>query len=681
MGRSFQELLEVLALHLHQNLLLQHPDALWQTRKDHVPYEDLPGTLRSYQRHRAEEALGGILAQGFRIEPPPTPELALAVIRERAEALLAREEPLQAYDVLREGLRNHPGHPVLRHLEALALMECGAPLAAADRLAALMGEGFQDASLLASRARAHRELGERSTLRENRIRHYQRARALYQEAYALQPSPWVGLQAATLALLAWEVDSARPMAAAVVKQCRQAFEDAMEAGRDAYWILVALGLASLVQGGWEAARPHIQEAAEHGASRARDLASLRHEARRLMVHLGEDPTPLDRILPVPKVVVFAGHLVDFPDRPDPRFPASAEAAVQAALDSELRRLDAWCGFSSAAAGSQILFLERMHALGAEINLVLPFEPEAFLPDSVAIRPDGQWPERFQALRTRARAVYTASTERIDEGSTAFRYNNELLIGLAALKAHQLHADLIPLVLWDGVPSAASGSIAATVEAWTNLGHAPRILNLSAITGLPAPMGPPRPARSQPSLEGDLDSQVRIMLFADVVQFSRLGDPLVPRFVAHFLGALRDLEAHLPIKPLIKNTWGDGLFYVFEGLGDAAAFAQSLVDAVAGTRWEDHGLPAGLDLRVALHAGPVFTGHDPITGRPTCFGSHVNRAARIEPITPPGHVYCSQAFAALAAAQGVPGILCEYVGRLPLAKGFGTFPMYLMRVLD
>jgi len=32
--------------------------------------------------------------------------------------------------------------------------------------------------------------------------------------------------------------------------------------------------------------------------------------------------------------------------------------------------------------------------------------------------------------------------------------------------------------------------------------------------------------------------------------------------------------------------------------------------------------------------------------------HVSRAARIEPITPPGQVYASQAFAALAAAENV-----------------------------
>lgn len=680
-GSSFQELLEILALQVHQNLLRQHPDEVWRIRKEGTPYEALPEALRHYQQERALEALQTILAQGYHIEPPPTPELALAVVRERAERLLAQGEPLQAYDVIRAGLRDHPGQAGLRRLEALALMECGAPLAAVDVLETLDREGGKDAVLLAILARSHRELGERSTLRESRIRHFQQARRLYEEAYRTEASPWVGLQAATLSLLVWDVETARHIAGEVARGCREAYEDALERGADAYWILVAMALATLVRGGWAEARPHVLEAAEHGATRAKDLAALRHEAHRLMSHLGEDPSDLDHILPAPKVVVFSGHLIDFPDRRLPRFPPEAEAAVARAIRAQLEELDAWSGFASGAAGSQILFLEQMLDRGAEVHVVLPYDEAAFTLDSVAIREDGAWPERLKAILGRAKGVFTASPERIDEGSIAFRYNNELLLGLAAIRAHQLHAELIPLVLWDGQASQASGSVAATLEAWTALGYPPRVLDLGTLTGLPAPGGPPRPPRGIPQLPGDLRSEVRIMLFADVVHFSRLRDAQVPLFVAHFLGTLRDLEAHLPIKPLYKNTWGDGLFYVFEGLGDAAAFAQSLVDAVAGTDWAAFGLPAGLDLRVALHAGPVFSGHDPVSGRATCFGSHVNRAARIEPITPPGQVYVSQAFAALAAAQGVPGVLCEYVGRLPLAKGFGTFPMYVMRVLD
>jgi class 3 adenylate cyclase len=57
------------------------------------------------------------------------------------------------------------------------------------------------------------------------------------------------------------------------------------------------------------------------------------------------------------------------------------------------------------------------------------------------------------------------------------------------------------------------------------------------------------------------------------------------------------------------------------------------------------------------------------------GPHTSRAARIEPITPPGQVYASSAFAAVAAARGADGIALRYVGRTPLAKRSGSLALY------
>jgi len=54
---------------------------------------------------------------------------------------------------------------------------------------------------------------------------------------------------------------------------------------------------------------------------------------------------------------------------------------------------------------------------------------------------------------------------------------------------------------------------------------------------------------------------------------------------------------------------------------------------------------------------------------------VNRAARIEPITPPGQVYASEAFAAMATAQRVTSFGFNSAGQTPMTKGYGTFPMY------
>lgn len=88
----------------------------------------------------------------------------------------------------------------------------------------------------------------------------------------------------------------------------------------------------------------------------------------------------------------------------------------------------------------------------------------------------------------------------------------------------------------------------------------------------------------------------------------------------------------------------------------------------------------MSIRIALHAGPVFETIDPITGRPNFYGAHVNRAARMEPITVPGHIYASEQFVGLLTAEQVAAqqqlryasdIVCEYLGPLTLAKKLGT----------
>ena len=88
------------------------------------------------------------------------------------------------------------------------------------------------------------------------------------------------------------------------------------------------------------------------------------------------------------------------------------------------------------------------------------------------------------------------------------------------------------------------------------------------------------------------------------------------------------------------------------------------------------LPENTNIRIALHAGPAYEIDDPVTGRPGFAGMHISRAARIEPVTPPGEVYVSEAFAALLAFDdNQERFACEYVGTVPMAKEYGRFRTY------
>jgi adenylate cyclase len=81
------------------------------------------------------------------------------------------------------------------------------------------------------------------------------------------------------------------------------------------------------------------------------------------------------------------------------------------------------------------------------------------------------------------------------------------------------------------------------------------------------------------------------------------------------------------------------------------------------------------MRVALHYGPTYVGRDPVRRGVAHYGVEISRAARIEPVTPSGSVYVTESFAAVLEMDAPGRFVCNYVGQVSLAKGYGIFPLY------
>lgn len=383
-------------------------------------------------------------------------------------------------------------------------------------------------------------------------------------------------------------------------------------------------------------------------------------------------------------------MIDQPGRPQSRFPQAIEKKVGKEIAAILDRLNGGIGYSSAACGSDILFLEAMLRRKAEnnveINIVLPFPQDEFQKASVNIIPGSDWGKRFERMLKRATRVIIASERRGTGNLIAYEYSNLLQDGLAILRAKMLDTDVIPLVVWDGRRGDGPGRTSSLVKHWHSHGLEPEVIdiaNLPTQTTIIQPITTPGKHETTTSEYMAKDSigfsqKIRAILFADVVGYSKLMEEQISSFVEYFMGAIGDLLAKSPNQPLMKNTWGDAVFFVFSTVKDAGNFALQLRDRICSIDWKEKGLPEDLNLRISVHAGPVYYCNDPVLKKRNYTGSHVNRAARIEPITPPGEVYASQEFAALAAAQRVSDFTCDYVGRIPLPKKSGIIPLYLVR---
>jgi class 3 adenylate cyclase len=596
-----------------------------------------------------------------------------------AEKILQQGEPLLAFDVVNEGLSILPGDVRLRQLQGLALARSGATERANAILERLRREGQADEETLGMLGRTYKDLAAHAESPLQREQFLKRAAETYVRAYEATGGYWTGINAATMNLLIGETDRARQLAQKTRAQCLESLK--REAGNQ-YWLLAALGEAALILQDWSQAAEWYERATKQAGRRFGDIHSTRRNARLILQHWNEDSAKIDKYLRIPSVVVFAGHMIDRPDRATARFPSELEPAVAKGIRAKIDMLKPGFGFASAACGSDILFLEAMLDAGAEISVVLPYEQEQFIRDSVDFIPNSSWRVRFDRVLERATRVITASPQKLEVGGVAYEFCNQLLLGLATIRAAQLDTTMILLAVWDGTSGDGPGGTATVVENWRSCRYEPEIVDLAKIAQLEG-RAPSRPkigaAAAAPSAESSaFRSRIVAILFADAVGFSKLNENEVPLFVQHFLGAIAELSAKLGDTIIAKNTWGDGLYFVFSDVDLAGKFALELADLVATTKWEEKGLRAGLNLRIGLHAGPVYEFDDPITGSRSYSGTHVSRAARIEPITPAGQVYASEAFAALAAAQRADNFTCDYVGQTPMAKGYGTLPTYHVR---
>ncbi len=553
-------------------------------------------------------------------------------------ALQAAGQHFQAHDRAMAALADGATHPGLRHRAVLSLAQAGASGSAGRLFRALR----LDAVVAASGDDMSQEvaaLGAR-LLKDQALQGRAGAAALAEDAYArlfqVSGLAWHGVNAAAMALLGRGAEAAAARIAAIGR-----IADAGD-----YWGAATIAEAALL-GGDEASLMHWLAVAE--ARAGEDLAmraTTRRQLRWELALLGRDPA-LVSLLSVPDTLHFCGAI-----------PRGADAAAEAPA-AQLRHAvmpaiaGVRAGFGSLAAGADIVIAEALLDAGAALTVVLPFAAREFIATSVA--PAGeQWVARFEACCRRARVL---QLEAAGHDDLDYVMAGRRAMGLALLQAQRIDGTARQLA----VPQATATQSGREAAAWRATGAASQELPCPWQAAPRAPQPPP--ARL-----------LKAVLFADLPGFGALDDR---QLAAFFAGPLPAMAAQAGAAGY-RNAWGDAVKLVFDSAAAAAQCGLAMQQALTAEAFTDWGLPGSLIPRIAIDFGPLQPVWDPLQDRAKFAGRVMTRAARIEPVTPPGLVYATEALACEIALTPQSGLACDYAGLVPTAKGFGTLPLYAVR---
>ena len=590
-------------------------------------------------------------------------------------ALVSRGELIEAYDLAETLLVSNPGNLALQHLAVLVLARSGATRRARESFQryglgeAIGGELDSDLKLdiAALEARIAKDEALAATP-STRIQLLGNAAEGYDGIFRRTGRAYPAINAATLWLLTGQLRRSQALAKAVVRICRTSERGS---GLERYFSYANEAEANLIIGDLEAAKAALAAA---GASHRGDMSALATTRRELKLVCDARGIPREILAPLStrSVIHYTGHVIGA------RFPKNDESRVRHLIAQSLERLGVGFGYGSLAAGSDIIFVEALQARGADVHLTLPFSIAEF--KNVSVRPFGDdWMRRFEKCLRYATTITLATAGEYLGDDVLFGYADRIAMGLAVIRARFLDTNIHQIAVWDRVHGDTSIPIAGTaasVALWKRC-HLPSVVI--------------SPRRARPSVhERRTDSfaglhhkasarrEIRAFLFCDFKGFSQLLEHQLPVFEREVLGRFAKVLARYRKQILFRNTWGDGLYVVASNVEHAAGAAIDLLDELAAFNPQDHGLPAHIGIRIGGHFGPVYRLRDPLLRRWNYLGSHVTRTAMIEPVTPVGTAYVTEAFAAALAIQPDSAFECEYAGQVVAAKQSDTIRMYALR---
>ena len=580
---------------------------------------------------------------------------------EIARKALSRGDLIGAYDATVAAIAAGDESGAIRHQQILALARMGDTERAMAKFAEYGLEGSSNVDERTIGARILKDRAFNLPVGPARQEAMVRAFQAYHDVYQSTRDSFPGINAATLALIAGREAESRTLAEALLA-------DPEVAAPVDYWKAATRAEALLLLGRTDEVTELLSSDTIRSSTDLGGRSSTVRQLGMIAAHLGmsaHDRAMLVAPLRPPRVLHYCGHMFGA----DPADEARVRAAVEAVLDEE----EIGFAYGALACGSDIVAAEALLGRGVELNVIMPFEEQDFLEQSVWPGGPG-WEDRYRACLRAAKRVIHASPMAYFGNPDQYGYASRMAMGLACLRAEHLTAEAIQLAIWDGVAPGGPAGTGADVLAWQEAGGRTRVVDPGPVMrGLERP--PPR-------IVTKAERALAAILFTDFAGFSKLGETVLPMFWDGVMRIIAEvLNAHGDAV-VSRNSWGDALYGVIGSAPAAAEISLQIQDALDEFDYSQLGLEGkGGRMRIGAHYGPAYRAVDHITGRLSFYGNEVSKAARIEPVTPTGAVFVTEPFAAILALEAPDRFDCRYVGRIQLAKGYGSYPMYRLTRAD
>ena len=586
----------------------------------------------------------------------------------KIKAFLKKGRYLAAYNLAEKSLQIDPENVNIKQQYGLALAKLGLLEKAKSYLWDLYQNYSDDPETAGILGSVLKGMYKKSRSRNDAIL----SRDIYLENYRKNKSYYTGINAASMSVVIGDQKTASQVAKDITREINSGSED--------FWEQVTLGEAYLLLGDkisafktYKNARNVIDR--DHGM-----FNSVYSQLVLLQDHM-DVPSELFKLFKPASIVVFTGHMIDHPERTIPRFPDSISGLIAEEISRTLETLDAGIGYSSLACGADILFVEEMIRRNAEVNLFLPYNMIDFIESSVSFA-GPQWMDRFNKILEDHRINYITE-EGYFGNDDLHALLGSVLFGKSILRAESFGIEPALLTVLRSAKNKNQVQLGGTeylVDKWPFKNNVYSIdpghyIKPVAGTNIVKEVKNPEPSKKVEN------RKIRHVLFADVVGYSKLSEDKTPLFVENLLQDISANISTLSHKPEILNTWGDSIFAVYSNIQEMMEFALALQKTLFDTTWDSMvGDDSHISMRIALHTGPVFLLDDPVTQRKNAFGNHINRAARMEPVTMPGSIYASDQFASVLKIECFRKYEFEYVGIIDLPKEFGKQEMYRINVL-